>query len=34
MRENDDSFERIVACLFDSENLKLYRETLEQLSPR
>lgn len=34
MRENDDSFERIVACLFDSDNLELYRETLETLSSR
>lgn len=24
MRENDDAFERIVACLFDADNLELY----------
>jgi O-acetyl-ADP-ribose deacetylase (regulator of RNase III) len=28
MRENDDAFERIVACLFDSDNLEPYRRSL------
>ncbi len=36
MRENDDRFERITACLFDAENLELYRRLLgkSQLKPR